>query len=234
MEEMEEEEEELQMATYLHLRRCRARNECHHGGSIPGRVRIHRDHMSGDARIRADYFGAQPVYMDAQFHMRYFIYFIHTFILTCTYLIEPYSDTRLLYGRFHMRRHVFERLVDVVQQVDPYFIQRPNCSGEIGLSAHILAYGIPADAVDKYVRIGESTAHEALKHFCTTIQTAFGPYYLSAPNAADIACLLQVGESQGFPGVAEPPKLLGPHVPALVSKTSNGYACAPDNLIGSV
>jgi hypothetical protein len=76
-----------------------------------------------------------------------------------------------------MRRHVFERLVDVVQQVDPYFIQRPNCAGEIGLSAlqkvvaavRILAYGIPADAVDEYVRIGESTAHEALKHFCTAI-----------------------------------------------------------------
>jgi hypothetical protein len=34
--------------------------------------------------------------------------------------------------------------------------------------------------------------------------------------------------------VAEPPKLLGPHAPALVSKTSDGYACAPDNLTGSV
>jgi hypothetical protein len=34
-----------------------------------------------------------------------------------------------------MRHHVFELLVDVVQQVDPYFIQRPNCAGEIGLSA---------------------------------------------------------------------------------------------------
>jgi hypothetical protein len=34
--------------------------------------------------------------------------------------------------------------------------------------------------------------------------------------------------------VAEPPKLLGPHAPALVSKTSGGYACAPDNLTGSV
>jgi hypothetical protein len=74
-----------------------------------------------------------------------------------------------------MHHHVFERLVDVVQQVDPYFIQRSNCAGEIGLSAlqkvvaavRVLAYGIPADAVDEYVRIGESTAHEALKHFCT-------------------------------------------------------------------
>jgi hypothetical protein len=34
--------------------------------------------------------------------------------------------------------------------------------------------------------------------------------------------------------VAEPPKLLGPHAPVLVSKTSDGYACAPDNLIGSI
>jgi hypothetical protein len=34
--------------------------------------------------------------------------------------------------------------------------------------------------------------------------------------------------------VAEPSKLLDPHVPALVSKTSDGYACAPDNLTGSV
>jgi hypothetical protein len=35
-------------------------------------------------------------------------------------------------------------------------------------------------------------------------------------------------------GVAEPPKLLGLHAPALVSKTSDDYACAPDNLTGSV
>jgi hypothetical protein len=84
MEEMEEEEEEMQMATYLHLRRRRARNERRHSSSIPGRVRIQREHMSGDARIRADYFGAQPVYTDAQFHRRYFIYFMHTFILTYT------------------------------------------------------------------------------------------------------------------------------------------------------
>jgi hypothetical protein len=34
--------------------------------------------------------------------------------------------------------------------------------------------------------------------------------------------------------VAEPPKLLGPHAPVLVSKTSDGYACAPNNLTGSI
>jgi hypothetical protein len=34
--------------------------------------------------------------------------------------------------------------------------------------------------------------------------------------------------------VAEPSKLLGPNAPVLVSKTSDGYACAPKNLTGSV
>jgi hypothetical protein len=34
--------------------------------------------------------------------------------------------------------------------------------------------------------------------------------------------------------VVEPPMLLGPHAPALVSKILDGYACAPDNLTGSV
>jgi hypothetical protein len=92
-------------------------------------------------------------------------------------VIEPHSDRRLLYASFRMRRHVFERLVDVVQQVGPYFIQCPNYVGELGLSTLqkvvavvcILAYGIRVDVVDEYVRIGESTAHEALKHFCTAI-----------------------------------------------------------------
>jgi hypothetical protein len=35
-------------------------------------------------------------------------------------------------------------------------------------------------------------------------------------------------------GVTKPPKLLGPHAPVLVSKTSDGYACGPNNLTGSV
>jgi hypothetical protein len=34
--------------------------------------------------------------------------------------------------------------------------------------------------------------------------------------------------------VAEPPKLYGPHAPVIVLKTSDGYACTPDNLRRSV
>jgi hypothetical protein len=34
--------------------------------------------------------------------------------------------------------------------------------------------------------------------------------------------------------VAEPPKLYGPHAPVIVPKTSDGFACTPDNLRRSV
>jgi hypothetical protein len=34
--------------------------------------------------------------------------------------------------------------------------------------------------------------------------------------------------------VVEPPKLLGPHAPVLVSKTSDDHACALDKLTGSI
>jgi hypothetical protein len=99
-----------------------------------------------------------------------------------------------------MRRHVFERLVDAVRQVDSYFAQRPNCAGELGLSAlqkvvavvRILAYGVPADAVDEYVCIGESMTHEALKHFCTAIQTALGGGTISG----HLLLLISLGSSK--------------------------------------
>jgi hypothetical protein len=48
--------------------------------------------------------------------------------------------------------------------------------------------------------------------------------FLASNNAAEYEALI----------MAEPLKLLGPHAPILVSKTLDFYACAPDNLIGSV
>jgi hypothetical protein len=48
------------------------------------------------------------------------------------------------------------------------------------------------------------------------------------------ALRIYIGATSPPVSVAEPPKLLGPHTPVLVSKTSDGYACAPDNLTGSV
>ena len=65
----------------------------------------------------------------------------------------------------------------------------------------ILAYGSPADSVDEYVRIGETTAVECLERFVLGICTIFGNEYLRRPNNEDIERLLQMGATRGFPGM---------------------------------
>jgi hypothetical protein len=53
-----------------------------------------------------------------------------------------------------------------LQQQDTYFTQRVDATGMPGLgplqkvcaAMRILAYGLPSDAVDEYIQIGESTA----------------------------------------------------------------------------
>ncbi|XP_074377690.1 uncharacterized protein LOC141719208 [Apium graveolens] len=63
----------------------------------------------------------------------------------------------------------------------------------------MLSYGISADAVDNYVRIGKSTAVECLKNFISDIITIFEGEYLRKPNSNDVQRLLQMGETRGFP-----------------------------------
>lgn len=98
-----------------------------------------------------------------------------------------------------------------VQQVDPYFVQLLNCAEEMGLSTvqkvvaaiHILAYGLLVDAVDEYVRIAESTTHEALQRFFKAIVTAFALCYVCPHTPHDVTRLLQVCESRRFLGYLE-------------------------------
>ncbi|KAK3183435.1 hypothetical protein Dsin_030721 [Dipteronia sinensis] len=65
----------------------------------------------------------------------------------------------------------------------------------------MLAYGVAADAVDEYVRIGESTAIESLKKFVRAVIEIFSDEYLRSPSSNDIARLLAEGEHRGFPGM---------------------------------
>ncbi|RWR97115.1 putative nuclease HARBI1 [Cinnamomum micranthum f. kanehirae] len=84
-----------------------------------------------------------------------------------------------------MRKPLFLRIINALEAHDPYFQQKRNCAGSLGLSAlqkvtaavRMLAYGVAAVAVDDYVRITESTFIESLKR------------------------LLLEGERRGFPGM---------------------------------
>ncbi|XP_042412865.1 uncharacterized protein LOC122001932 [Zingiber officinale] len=109
--------------------------------------------------------------------------------------------------------------------------QKRDGVGKLGLSGlqkmtvafRILTYGVPADATDEYIKIGESTSIESVKRFCRTVVEVFGGQYLRSPNANDVARLLHIGEHHGFPGIAPPTR----HV--IQGKEYNmGYYLADD------
>ncbi|KAF8396461.1 hypothetical protein HHK36_018083 [Tetracentron sinense] len=108
-----------------------------------------------------------------------------------------------------MHCSLFLRIQYVVEAHDPYFVQKINAIGILGLSSlqkittamRMLAYGIVTDYVDEYMRIGESTAIESLKNFVQAIVAIFSDEYLRPPNDNDIARLLAVGENCGFPEI---------------------------------
>ncbi|XP_062119105.1 uncharacterized protein LOC133832832 [Humulus lupulus] len=67
-----------------------------------------------------------------------------------------------------------------------------RCYANVGI-------GAPADYVDEYVRICETTTIECLVNFVRGVNDIFGIEYLRRPSAGDIRRLLQMGEVCGFP-----------------------------------
>jgi len=108
-----------------------------------------------------------------------------------------------------MSRCLFLQIANTVEAHNPYFKQRTNAFSVLGLSClqkvtathMILAYGIPADLTDEYLRIGKTIMIESLRAFVKAIVEVFGDWYLRAPNEADICRLLSIREQRGFPGM---------------------------------
>ncbi|AEC06258.1 nuclease [Arabidopsis thaliana] len=160
-------------------------SEGSHGGSIHGHVVINRDRENVARNLFIDYFAEKPVFPETMFRRR-----------------------------FRMSRSLFLRIYDAIKRHDNYFVQRRDGVGKLGLSGlqkmtaafRMLAYGVPADSTDEYIKIGESTALESLKRFCRAIVEVFACCYLRSPDANDVARLLHIGESRGFPaeGTAPP------------------------------
>ncbi|KAL6125686.1 hypothetical protein ACLB2K_073740 [Fragaria x ananassa] len=122
---------------------------------------------------------------------------------------RPIHDDEIFRRRFRMSKTLFHRIADAVKDHDTFFVQQRDGVGKLGLSSlqkitavfRMLAYGVPADALDDYLKIGESTAIRCMKKFCQAIIEVFGPQYLRRPNSDDIARLLYIGEERGFPGM---------------------------------
>jgi hypothetical protein len=58
----------------------------------------------------------------------------------------------------------------------------------------MLCYGNPSDVYDEYIRIAESTANNAFKHFVLAVVTSFGEEYLRAPTAANVRKHLEINK----------------------------------------
>ncbi|XP_058726216.1 uncharacterized protein LOC131597538 [Vicia villosa] len=105
-----------------------------------------------------------------------------------------------------MHRYMFLPIASALGNHDEYFKMRADATGKIGLSPlqkctfaiRMLSYGSPADSVDEYVRISESTSVECLERFVRGVNVVFGADYLRKPKNTDVEHLLQMGESRGF------------------------------------
>ena len=99
-------------------------------GSILSHNIVNRNRKEGELWLYNDYFDENPKFTESQFQRR-----------------------------FRMSRHLFLRIANAVEAHNPYFKERTDAFGVLGLSylqkvtaAHrILAYGILADLTDEYL-----------------------------------------------------------------------------------
>ncbi|XP_015697999.2 uncharacterized protein LOC107305318 [Oryza brachyantha] len=101
-----------------------------------------------------------------------------------------------------MRRPLFLRIVDALGEWSSFF-NRPGLMPIQKCTAAIrqLSNGSPADQLDEYIKIGESTAVECLKMFVEGVVEVFGGEYLRRPTTEDVERLIQLGEHRVFPGM---------------------------------
>ncbi|XP_010239138.2 uncharacterized protein LOC100834642 [Brachypodium distachyon] len=150
------------------------------GGSRKGRrKRKARQRMEGYCMPYADYFADDPLDNDVIFRRR-----------------------------FRMSWKLFLKIVDYLREYDDYFKLKRDAVGTLGLtsiqkcmvSLRLLAYGIPADTQDDYLRMAKSTAIECMYRFCRAIVAVFGEQYLRTPTAEDTARIMAQNAERGFPG----------------------------------
>ena len=109
------------------------------------RVHIEQNREEGNIRLWNDYFSETPTYPENLFRRR-----------------------------FRMNKPLFMRIVNRLSNEVEFFRQKRDALGRLSLSPlqkctaaiRILAYGSAADAVDEYLRLGETTTRSCVEYFC--------------------------------------------------------------------
>ena len=110
--------------------------------------------------------------------------------------------------RFRMSKALCLRIIEDLQIHSQFWVQRPDACGVMGLTVYQkvvcalkqLTLGIPADATDDYVGIGETTAILCLKLFMKHINEIYGADYLRPPNHEELTRIMKEYELRGLPG----------------------------------
>ncbi|KAE8970837.1 hypothetical protein PR001_g27083 [Phytophthora rubi] len=111
--------------------------------------------------------------------------------------------------RFRMNRDLFNKIASDIECHDPYFRQKADCTGKLGLTCYqkcaaairALATGSSADDLDDRYRLAESTALETLRRFCEAVVAVYGESYLRYPTEQDLTRLLAQSAKRGWPGM---------------------------------
>ena len=129
------------------------------------RAYIERHREEGHIRLWNDYFSETPTYPDNFFRRR-----------------------------FRMNKPLFMFIVDRLSNEVEYFREKKDALGRKSLSPlqkctaaiRVLAYGSAADAVDEYLRLGETTTRLCVEHFVEGIVDLFGDEYVRRPTPTDL------------------------------------------------
>lgn len=101
------------------------------------------------------------------------------------------------------------KIAEYLRDYDNYFKLKRDAVGTLGftsiqkctVSLRLLAYGIPADTQDDYLRMAKSTAINCMYRFCRAIVAVFGEQYLRTPTAEDTARIMAQNAEREFPGM---------------------------------
>ena len=99
-------------------------------------------------------------------------------------------------------------IVDRISNEVELFRQSKDALGRLSLSPlqkctaviRVLAHGTAANAVDEYLRLGETTTRSCVQHFVEGIINLFGDEYLRRPTPADLQRLLDLVSIMDFTG----------------------------------
>ena len=105
-------------------------------------------------------------------------------MLVSNYFAEvPVATAKDFRRRFRMNHGLFNKIVQAVRLYDPWFKLKKDVVEMVGFSSlqkctvamRMIAYGAPADVVDDYLWMSESTIIKSMYRFCRAVIGVFCP-----------------------------------------------------------